>query len=1101
MLLLVLSAFTAGSAAHAQWKQLHTFGGVVSAVKFLGDVGLPNVGFVGSGSFVYRTADGGTTWTIALRVTGASASSLSFKDGQTGWCTMYGLTTGYACYKTTNGGTSWFALAPVGEGCDVLYNRTTDILLVSLRAGQVLASIDGGNSFVVYQAGMNGFAFATGSNGICTSINNGVKAFAATTDGGQSWSNVLEGQHCWSPCAVPATSSYVAPRDLTQEVFTSSDLGQSWQATGRVNGALTGCAQATDCAVYVQSSIGMFVSTSGSAWTYLIGSPGNDYDTRFCISGGDIFAGDAAGQVFRASASVTAWPTVHFDQVPSTVTIAPGCTPELVPASFRNLTCSDITVVSITISDSSAWRLLKLTGTPPPTLPAIIHPGDTLGMLLSAGSKESRVFKTRLVIRLKNGVGVSDTTITLTLDASHIISPTVGPLVMSGVQCEPRDTVIRIHNPHCDTIRLTELYLDLPTEFVMPPIALPIYLPADSDLFVPLTFVGTKSGDSRDALHATFTYGSMVIDTIVYVDAHVKVSSPSARLSNARVEFDPITTCEETERALTVTNTSCDAVFLTELTLNADPAITLAPVTLPVLIPSGDSTVVRLHLKPVAAGAASGHLDIMLSHEGVEKLYGVDVAGTAVEAPHGLSLAPISIVSDSLSPCVPFDTTVALWITGPCDSLILNSILADDSLYSSKSDRSLPTVLHAGDTLRIAVHVDPGVSASTARLRLLGPAFDSSVSVRCSFRVVAAPDLQLAVSQSSFTLHQCDLDSGTFTLSALGCSAIDVDSLTISGADNLRLSDAARDTTLACSVTPGNDTAIRFYVSGDAVPGSYFALLTVISKQGFRRTVPLFVTVLPQDKTALALRPAAAGGRVNAGSTLTSELYFSRGVTEASVLTRIDCSIAFDRDILGEVSITPMNGWSVVVAGSSRSGLDLQCSRSSTSAIADGDLLLTIQHRATVSRSLSTRLQLAKVTLMPDVPRYTECVLSASFDSSGFAEEIAYTCPDSTLARFMRGELLISNLRISPQPSAGLATLSLRAARSGPLDIAIVDLTGREVGRMEEWVQTGPNTFDLDLHSLPSGNYWLTAVVRANDPSPDGPGWPAVTGVPLTLTR
>jgi hypothetical protein len=170
-----------------------------------------------------------------------------------------------------------------------------------------------------------------------------------------------------------------------------------------------------------------------------------------------------------------------------------------------------------------------------------------------------------------------------------------------------------------------------------------------------------------------------------------------------------------------------------------------------------------------------------------------------------------------------------------------------------------------------------------------------------------------------------------------------------------------------------------------------------------------------------------------------------------------------------------MNGWSVAVVGQSNAGLDVQCTRVAATAIAAGEMLLTIQHRATVSRSLTTHVRLARVTLMPGVARYSDCVLASSFDSNGFSEEIDYACPDSTLSKFLRGELALADLQIKPQPANSKVTLSLRAREAGVTQFTIVDVTGREVRRVTENLHPGLNECELDIRGLPSGSYRVSA--------------------------
>jgi hypothetical protein len=1077
LLLLFIVTQCAATNATAQWRMVHVFGSPISCVKFLGDIGQPDVGFVGAGSYIYRTSDGGSTWTNVLRVTGGQASSFCFKDALVGWCTLYGLQTGYACYVTFDGGKSWQALSPTGEGCDVYFNQSSRVLLLSLRSGFVMSSTNDGLTWNGSQAGMNGFVFGTGSSGICSTTGN---VYGATSDGGLSWTFTNAGLHSWSPSWIPGTTRYVAPGDLTQNVYRSEDLGASWLPSGRVAGLLTGCAQSTECATYVQSSVSMFVSTNVSTWNS-IGGPGNDYDTRFCISGQYLYAGDIDGQLWRIPAATTAWPSLQFDQVPQRVVTSPGCSIDTLPAIFHNLTCTGVTILSASLTDTTRWHLL------PQDFPLTIDPSDSVRLALFADPSGGGLFISQLKIELQNSNGISDTTIQLTLDASHILPPVIDSLKLAIVQCSALDTMIRVRNQHCDSLTLTSVTLLDTSVFEVQNQILPVSIAPDSEVIVSLRLTSQFSGTFVSRLRLEFQYRSLSIDTIIRMTVTVRDAIPSASLSTAIVRFDTVTMCDERERSVTIRNTGCDAVLVTELQLNADPDITLVPLPLPVRIPAGDSLPVQLRLTPQRVGTPSAHLDLMLLNGIVERLYSVDVTGTVTESKHGVSLLPSRISVDSLLPCSSWDTVLVLRNLSGCDSMMIDQVMTNEPDISLSTDPILPAVIRSSDSLVIHVHLGTSTTDVTSSIRILGASFDSTVPFHATFRSDVTDHLTLASDRTSFLLHRCDLDSATLKIGAQGCALVDVDSVWIDGASCFTLP-AGRSLT---QLVPGTSADVSVYVSGE--PGSYAGTAHVRDSRGEIHTIQLLATILPVDTTALALRIASgASASPHAGAATATEVYFERAVTGQSGLTDITCDLTFDRDVLGETQIVPSNGWSAVMTGQTAHSISVSCHRALPTAIAQDEILFSVLQRATVSTTLDTRMTLSNVAMMPGVPRYAECTLAMIVDTTGLNISLANECDDSTLSRFIGGKQIISGIHVFPNPvvAGESLTIEFSAGQQCNVSLSLIDINGRTCRQTVVPAILGKNKHVFNAHSLASGNYVCRIETRGQ-----------VANVPVTLTR
>jgi len=146
----------------------------------------------GVNSFIFKTIDGGATWTSSFfDQVGAEAagSSIHFQDLNNGWTTKK---------RTTDGGVTWTTMPPaVAGGFDF---ATSDIDCVDLqncwRVGNVGVerTADGGLSWTQVLTGAGGLAnidFVDVNNGWAV----GAKGILHTNDGGITWTQQIDDSH------------------------------------------------------------------------------------------------------------------------------------------------------------------------------------------------------------------------------------------------------------------------------------------------------------------------------------------------------------------------------------------------------------------------------------------------------------------------------------------------------------------------------------------------------------------------------------------------------------------------------------------------------------------------------------------------------------------------------------------------------------------------------------------------------------------------------------------------------------------------------------------------------------------------------------------
>jgi photosystem II stability/assembly factor-like uncharacterized protein len=303
------------STLHAQvklqtWERLLDVPSPVWTVHFLDLDGPPRIGYVGCNEAVYRTTDGGNTWTrCTVNAPEFTAADFSFKDSLTGWFANYNYNTSKVlpmCYKTTDGGLTWNPIyGPTNYCSSVLYRPQNHLLLLASwkeqfvpQSGFSCYSTDEGLTWNVFwrDQRVNGFAFADSAFGVATSAG---LVFIRTTDGGLTWSNSnATGDESWQPAAIPKTRTYYASSEASDYFFDSKDLGLTYTQRQKL-GTTTGTVRQSSCgSLYAQFSNGsayraqgVIRSQDGGTSWFPIHGPVNKTDTRFYVRGGYVFAG------------------------------------------------------------------------------------------------------------------------------------------------------------------------------------------------------------------------------------------------------------------------------------------------------------------------------------------------------------------------------------------------------------------------------------------------------------------------------------------------------------------------------------------------------------------------------------------------------------------------------------------------------------------------------------------------------------------------------------------------------------------------------------------------------------------------------------------
>ncbi len=810
--LLVIALVLLHVPAFGQWVKVFTAPTTVTSGYFFNE----DIGFIGTGIYVstgtpaaiYYTTDGGRSWTRSLmpnqNITG-QFTDIWFRDRNVGYALLkQGNEKGWSgVYRTVDGGLSWDLIHQADFG--VAIRETKRGIFFTDRFFGIKRSVDNGLTFqnVKPAFGSLGLDFLDDNIGYATGEAVNGAPHHKTTDGGNTWEEVLTFHESWTPYADPATRKifYASEKDnkpkgddsfivLTPDSGKTFDTRRTFKADA-ITGGIAGPKGCTSI-VYVQGQgidtadaiYGLLRSTDGGQNWVAVGGPSNTSDTRFAVTGRGavVYAFSKTGEVWKTTnggdgkLTGSVFPITTIAQIlPSDTLTAVVCDSNDLKLRLTYSDCDTLLVSQVYFLDDNDSELGRVSsqkyfgkdGTKFDTVTVRYKP-------LKVGISLQRI---RLRLRHADGA-FEDTTITITIqgtpakDVPLVVEAGAGKSLDFGNvgTCGADSTrIITLTNAGCADMLVSSLSTVLPFSLV--------------SSFQPFTL---GPGEKRQFLIsfkpniATSFNRKLTITTSNSADS-VTLTGVGIEGSRGLELIQPVIktmACDSTEVEVVLHNTSCAPV-------NIDSLLVLPPFSLPIGITNtilGSDSLLRfiVKLKSNVVGTLSRELQVYSTSGGTRFDTILFISGEVIDGAPSIRITPATLQFDTVSLCSFKDLVLYIQSTGcsslRIDSTVPNSTQAGFTIIKDITNISLP----AGKTDSVIVRFTPSVIGTSGTVLTIMTSLGEH-QIMLEGTGTNAPGILSLISTAIPTLSTCEDTTFITTVSNTTCDSLIFDSVSITG--------------------------------------------------------------------------------------------------------------------------------------------------------------------------------------------------------------------------------------------------------------------------------------------------------------------------------
>ncbi len=730
------------------WVQNTTFptGTTICEINFLDK----NNGVVGTTSGVFKTATGGASWVKILNSTdcfgaefaGSAANIVVSADGSN---------PGF--HYTTDGGTTWTRFDTHNHNLPIL--AYPDGTAYGHAGGNIYKTVNFGASWQIISAiDYDSFSFARDSDASTIYFMN-------------------EEGHIFS--------------DGQASFFKSVNGGQNWsQMTAFASQYYTSGVSVTPCAIFCQTkNVGVVRSTDKGATWQSIGGPNNFIDTRLvcAINHNIVIAADGNGNIWRTINS-GGFPISSNVRHPVFASLLlKQCTYDSITIIIQGSSCSNHRVTGAVLGgkDGSLFSLNSgalpsdVTDTKFDTLKVGFHPGTAVGPFTS----------TVVVTITDPNTGISyDTTITVTAtvtpESPQLFANT--PIVTfdtANICTTVRDSVIKLTNLGCDTLRIISGPGAPGNGFTIDPVSLPVVLPPDSSIVVHIHFDPNTATNYSGDIQFKAEHKGLFQNVAVSLRGR-GIGTVSGNTLDPVLLLDTVKICHGAiDTVIAIKNLGCDTLTILSGPDISNSIFSSDPLTLPLEVPPDSVVIVHIHFYPPKPGGYSttGSFSVAIGQDKEDLPF--SLFGIQTKATPGPTVLNTKINLGVVSICDSIRDTVVTFTNRGCDTLRILSGPGTLTAGFSANPLPFPIVLPPDSSIDVVFHYHGSLvgsyqtNATYQTLRTGSPV--SNVVINLSVQNNGSPGGPL-VSQTTFTFDTtttCAPDRDTsVTITNHGCDTL-----------------------------------------------------------------------------------------------------------------------------------------------------------------------------------------------------------------------------------------------------------------------------------------------------------------------------------------